>query len=201
MNAKRCALFCVVGIFTTAASAGVAPTGPFTGSLFEGWNDKGGVAASFSMFGDGSSITSNGGGAALLATPSWSFFTLISAYEGGVMMGDTGGGGYTFNFASPLSAFGAYFGTNSNLAGGTAEIYNPAGALLGSFPVQAPEGDWAWDGWATTGGDSIGSVKIIPANAFGGFVMNDAATGNPIPAPGAIALAMGGACLALRRRR
>jgi hypothetical protein len=201
MNRKMSMAVMAMGAVAAVANAGVAPTGEFTGSLNEGWNSYSGIQASFAMFGDGSSIVSNTNATALLVTPGWSFFSTLNAYEGSQLLGDTGGGGYTFNFATPLSAFGAFFGTNSDAPGATADIYSPSGALLGSFSVQAPMGQWAWDGWAATGGDTIGSVKITPSNNFGGFVLTDGATGNPVPAPGAFALLLGGAGVAMRRRR
>jgi hypothetical protein len=190
-----------MGAFAAMANAGVAPTGQFSGSLNEGWNSYSGIQSSFAMFGDGSSIVSNTNSNALLVTSGWSFFFTLNAYEGTQLLGDAGGGGYTFNFATPLSAFGAFFGTNSDVAGATADVYSPAGALLGSFSVQSPVGQWAWDGWAATGGDTIGSVKITPTNTYGGFILTDGATGNPVPAPGAFALLLGGAGIAMRRRR
>lgn len=203
--------FAISGIIV-AVAAGTSLAGviqvpnPFGGTLTEGheagWEPPGvPFVKQYKIFGDGSTVDSNSGQDALHRTGGWFFNGFIGARSGSWFQGDTGGGGYTFNFAQPLLNFGGYFGTNCGTPGGKVEVYGAGGGFLGGFDLNCPQAEWAWNGWEATGGDYITKVKIIPIQGqFNGFQMNDDLVANVVPAPGAGAV-LGLVIAGARRRR
>lgn len=161
-----------------------------------------GGMASYQLPSGMGTLVSNNGQPNLLNTGGWGWEDrTIYAYEGSHFQGDAGCLGYTFNFATPTDAFGAYFGSLAVVAGGTAEIFDQTGASMGVFPIQGPSTTWKWDGWRGTDGTLFSKVKITPSNPFGGFLMVDAAATGLVPAPCAAATLALGLVMASRRRR
>jgi hypothetical protein len=194
------------GAVALPAMAGVVyePNPANIGSQYrEGFqNMPDGFVASYVLPSGMGTLVSNNGAPNLLNTVGWSFFSTILPYEGTRFQGDAGCNGYTITFSSATTAFGAYFGTNSDKAGGTIELFDQVGASLGVLPIQGPlGGSWSWDGWKGTNGTLISKAKITPGNQWGGFLMIDAAATGVVPAPAGAAVLALAALMGVRRRR
>ncbi len=115
-----------------------------------------------------------------------------------------GGAGvnYYFLFNNPVQRFGGYWGTNADVPGATATFFDSLGNQIGSAQsIQAPLGQWAWDGWQSTIGFS--RVNIVASNSFGGFIDSDDLQMTPfaVPEPSTIAVLILGVAAATRLRR
>lgn len=205
MDRRVSAVVLVASVFGSPALAGVAyePSPGNMGTQFkEGFQGMStGFEFGYVLPSGMGTLVGNNGQRNMLNAPGWNFKSLLMPFEGSHFQGDAGCNGYTFTFPSPTNGFGAYFGTNSDGAGGTAELFDQSGVSLGIFPIQGPLAGWAWDGWYGTSGTLFSKVKITPGNTWGGFLMVDAAATGHVPAPGAAGLLVLGAASLIRRRR
>ena len=109
------------------------------------------------------------------------------------------------DLATPVAQFG--FGWfDPNFAGNVAEFYDGEGNLLASVePTPGPKfGVHADYVGVMFDEDVIAQVRIIPVETSDVFAIDNiswGAVGEPIPAPGTIALAAGSFMLGIRRRR
>lgn len=185
------------------AGASIFTIGPFVGDYFEGFEGpeipKHQFLPSYNVFQGNAVVNQVGAGQGLHVTTGWGFFHTIFPHGGQYFMGGAGVNA-EWVFDVPALQFGGYFGTNANVPGATAHFYDEGGGLMGTLPVTAPLGSWAWNGWETTDPGGIKRVQIIANNAYSGFIMHDDMQYTLIPAPSALAL-LGLGTLALRRRR
>jgi hypothetical protein len=189
-------------VFPVAALAQVTVVGPFTGDLSEGYETipQGEFHTSYDVFGGAGTVLQVGTGQGLLVTSGWGFFSTIFPHSGGAFMGGAGVN-YEYDFDTPATMFGGYFGTNADTPDATVTFYDANNAQIGdSMTLSAPLGDWAWNGWQYDGG--ISRVVIIANNQWGGFIMSDDLeyTG-AVPEPASLLALAGGLGLHLARRR
>lgn len=182
-----------------AARADFIATGPFGGSLSEGFEGRGYTwqTGSIPVF-SGMATMHEKSSSTLILTGSWSFRTVVRPEEGSVLMGSPSAW-VEYEFMTPLTAFGGFFATNSGAAGGRVEFYS-AGTLLSTQALNAPaSGAWAWNGWASS--LAFDAVRVIGSYGGGGFVMQDDLRVTVVPSPGVMMVLGGPGVLFLARRR
>jgi hypothetical protein len=174
---------------SAAASAQVAPIGPFTGTDSEGFESQSAQAFNHCVvgrvFNDQGELCSRSSIGAHIATQ-WIFTCTLFPHSGGHFFGSAEGlAEYTFD--TPVLRFGGYFATNFSVPAGTAEFYDAGGNLLASLPIDLLSTcTWTWNGWDAGAGPPIQSVHIIGAQVSGGFIQMDdlvADFGTPCTAP------------------
>ena len=155
---------------SSAASAQIVATGPFTGAHFENFEASPyGVntcvpGRMFQNTADLCDPTGNG----MIVTSGWSFTCQIPSFSGSHFAGSAGGPA-EWTFDVPASRFGGMFGTNSGYPDGTVEFYDSGNTLITSLPIIIPANcSWNWNGWQVNGGPGIKRIKIIQGNIYGG---------------------------------
>ena len=162
---------------SAVATAQITPTGPFAGSLSEGFETQDLSGGPFPpcvvdrVFNGNADLCSLTGGAHI--TSGWSFGCSIQERSGERLYGSTSGGSrYTFD--SPATRFGGYFGTNNpSSSDGVIHFYDGGGALIASDVLVAPNDcSWTWNGW-DFGTTAVGSIEVIANYGDGGHLMMD----------------------------
>jgi hypothetical protein len=162
--------------------AGVIGVGPFTGEHTEGW-ESGFFDPVFTPLVEDildGTADARALGANLHSTGGWIFFdaSVIYPHSGNWFAGNTGPGSWEIEFHSPISMFGAYFGTNTvdsvtNAPDGSATFFDAAGDPLGTSAIVLGDGGtWTWNGWRPDAG-SIKRVQMSNGSLDGGFLMLD----------------------------
>jgi hypothetical protein len=171
---RRIILSALAASVVSAASAGITPIGPFTGNAQEGFETQtpGQFVSQLTCFGGLATCNQIGGSQGLHITSGWGYYVSIGPHGGTYFMGGTSQVTASWEFNPPVARFGGYFGTNYQVPGATATIYGAGGANLGTYPIQSPQGSYAWDGWEANGGDVITRVDITNA-ANSGHIMHD----------------------------
>jgi len=186
-----------------AAHAQIISVGPFTGAFQEGYETQPRFSfqTQYTVFGGQGTVNSLNNQNSLHVTTGWSFFHVIYPHGGEQFMGGAGVN-YEYVFNQPALRFGGYFGTNADVPDAVVYFYDENGNQIGgSFNASAPLGQWAWNGWQTTG-PGIKRVRIIANNQFRGFIMNDDMQYDPVPEPATLlAIGAGLAALAARKRK
>lgn len=167
-----CPSHLLVPLFLTAAlTAQLTPTGPFTGFYQEGFETQSYTscvpARVFQNHGDFCTPGHSG----VLVTYGWLLYVGYAEYPrngSNSFAGTTLGHGW-FTFDAPVQRFGAYFGTVGYLAGGIANFYDANHVLIGTMPITAPRGGWAWNGWDVGhGGAKIQQIEVIANDPYNG---------------------------------
>ena len=138
-------------VLPTSTSAGIVSIGPFAGDLSEGFQFR------LSQLSDPSNLKVFGGAATLKAdsgvvSTAWLFEAGMFPFEASHFYGAETGPA-TYEFQTPVSAFGGYFGTHSvdqsmDAPDATANFYNMANALISSENIALGNGGaWTWNGW------------------------------------------------------
>lgn len=156
---------------TGALAAQLTPVGPFAATFVEEFETQ-----SYSQCVPGRVFDDRGdfctpGHNGVLVTFGWYLYYGYAMYprnQSNSFAGTTLGHGW-FTFDTPVQRFGAWFGTVGYLAGGVARFYDENHALIGSQPLAAPRGNWAWNGWDVGhGGAKIKQVELIGNDPYNG---------------------------------
>jgi hypothetical protein len=168
----------VVGLAAVPGLSQVTPTGPFTGTLQEGFENA--PAFMFTqcvntrVFSNNADLCTPGNSGAHV-TSGWSFFCSIFPH-GGVRLFGSAGGVAEYTFDTPAQRFGGYFGTNTNANDGVATFFDASNNVLATLPITAPANcSWTWNGWDAGSGPLIKRVQIAGnySGGAGGFMMMD----------------------------
>ncbi len=188
-----------------AALADVTPIGSFDADAGDSFESipRGFVRDAVDVFDGYARAMSNTDRGWIHATSSWRFRSTVRAMDGGRLLGSTRNG-LAFEFDRDVSAFGAYFATNSNVAGGKIRFFDADGVLLDSAAIQiTDDGQWTYNAWGTDG--AVRRIEITGnfyGDGVGGFTMMDKASVAfaSVPAPGVLA-SLGLLGIASGRRR
>lgn len=189
----------------SAAMADITPIGSFDADASDSFENIpfGFVQNPVDVFGGHAQAMSNTGSGWIHATSSWGFRSTVRAMDGSYLLGSTSNG-LAFEFDQNVSAFGAAFATNSNIAGGKISFFDTDGVLLDSAAIQiTDDGQWTYNAWGTS--DAVRRIEISGnyyGDGIGGFVMMDKASVAfaSVPAPGVLA-SLGLLGIASGRRR
>jgi hypothetical protein len=184
----------------TPLVAQVTPTGPFVGTHQEGFEAVTSAAApcaGFDVFGGVGTYCGLSGSAPLISS-GWGFSCSIAPYAG-LRFTASASAGIEYNFTTPISRFGGYFGTNSPSSGAQVNFYDAAGALIQSVPATIPNDcNWYWQGWDIAGSGGAARVEVIGNYSSGGFIDMDDMEIDTSPAlslvgtPDSVSLSSGG---------
>ena len=178
MSLSKILVVSSVALLSSAASAQIVVTGPFTGQQSDSFETQ--TAGQFTtcilgrVFNNTADLCDPSGNA-IHITSGWSFMCTIFPNSGGRFTASAGGPAeYTFD--QPATRIGGFFGTNSGTADATAEFFDIGNNLIGTQNVTAQTNcGWTWNGWQVAGGPGIKRVKITGLNGFngGGFIDMD----------------------------
>jgi hypothetical protein len=145
-------LVSVVALAASVAGAQVVPIGPFTGEVFENFEDlapPGGQPGPYSILGGAATINDSLANTFVIATnmssqeSGWvNFFP-----SEGFLMGLIPTGWTVFTFDPPVTRFGGYIGTSAIPPGGTVTFKDSGGAVIGTLPISVASMQWEWHGW------------------------------------------------------
>ena len=177
----------------TASSvmADITPIGSFDADSYESFESipRGFVRDAVRIFDGQAQVMSNTDYGWIHATSAWGFRSTVRAADGGYMLGSTRNG-LAFVFDRDVSAFGAMFATNSNVAGGKIRFFDADGVLLDSAAIQiTDDAQWTYNAWGTD--EAVRRIEITGnyfGDGVGGFVMMDNASVAfaSVPAPGVL---------------
>ena len=204
-------------VLLAAYPASLAPGGvvseidPFVGDLSETWEGFPSYNDTPGFFLD--EPTAIMGGSASISNP------FMQVYEPGVATFIIGGSPLVFaqvsdgvkgmglnnfsqtaniTFTTPVTEFGAYWGSGSPSNGVVISFFDVNNFLIDSlffaYDAQIEMGTLIWHGWSST-------TDIKSVSYSGDFVVIDGLQANQIPAPGALALLGVAGLLGIRRRR
>ena len=196
-----------VGIVTLCASGGVSlgvlnPVGPFVGQVREPLNfSNTNISADQPIFGGAGHLISHNGQTLihLLLGDTLSGDT-VSPHTGMYILGWTEGPGI-FTFSPPVQMFGAYWNNNSGANDATVQFFDAGNSLIGTqtATIPAPGNTWVWNGWASS--TPISRISVLGNGVLNGFLWTDDLEASYVPGPGALALAVLGSPLLMRRQR
>jgi hypothetical protein len=120
-----------------AAGAAITPTGPFTGTYFEGFENQPAFQflPHYDVFNGNGDLWQLGSGQGLHVTTGWSYYFVTYPHGGSYFMGPTYGVGARWEFDVPAVKFGGYFNTIYQSPGATATFYDVNNQLVGTMPV------------------------------------------------------------------
>ena len=205
MHSKTITAGAFVVMTASFAMADITPIGSFDADATESFESfpRGFVRGAVDVFDGHARVMSNTGSGWIHATSSWGFRSTVRAMDGGYLLGSTRNG-LAFEFDQNVSAFGAAFATNSNVAGGKIRFFDTDGVLLDSATIQiADDGQWTYNAWGID--EAVRRIEITGnyyGEGVGGFVMLDKASVAfaSVPAPGVLA-SLGLLGIASGRRR
>jgi hypothetical protein len=184
------------------ASAAIVPTTPFTGDLYEGFENVGSMGSHpgpYPIMGGGATFNDLLANSLMVANSLYSGISGLAVYPwNGNLMGGSVTGWAAIAFETPVSKFGGYLGSADDLSGGYVTFKDANGVPLETQSLQLPMGDWAWYGWESD--TPIGSIEIYGATNPGFGVTYDDLVATTVPEPASMAL-LGMGVLALVRRR
>lgn len=197
----RLAALAGVFAFAGAAAADVTPIDPFTGDAIETFEAIGPPApydGPMPIFGGGATMDDN-------FTDPWIVTSLsdpdntLFPFDGN-FMGLTPTGWTVFEFQTPVTRFGGYFGhLTLELAAGDVTFYDGDGAVIDSVDHDVPYNEWTWRGWESD--EPISRIEFHTGANPGVPSVFDNLQVAYVPAPGALALLAIGAIRSRRRRR
>lgn len=208
---KRLGLF-AAGMFAVPllANAAIISTTEFIGNAQEGFEDKtlSSSIAPVSVFnGDASLSFTQTANTSITVTTSYAGGELgftgsqpVVAYEGTKFAGISGYGFINFNFSESINSFGGYFNSLFRMTESmpnTVSFYEND-ILLETLSFATGFGNWLWQGWAATDGETFDRIEInsnVYRSALG-FVLMDSlqaggalvGDGGSVPEPGTLAL-------------
>lgn len=183
---------------SSSAWGQVNPIGPFTGSVFEGFNvfPFNPSYQQYSIFA-GQGLVRN-------IHPSGALKYEASSERGGDFVlprsAPTFGGQIgisEWTFPQPLARFGAYWENNSRFDGAVATFYDLSNNLVATLPMSIPKDGqtWTWNGWSF---DVPVNKFVVTGNDtafFSGFIWYEDATANfAVAVPEASSWMMIGLC-------
>jgi len=176
MLTRTCLLSGLSLAFGSSAFGQITPITPFTGDVSEGMESvfpRQSIQNQYTVFGDAAIVRRVGGGDqdGLHVAAFWLFVNFMLPRSGSYFMGGVACNA-EYEFTAPMSRFGGYFGTVSDIAGATATFYDADGNQIGQpQAIQAPVSSWAWDGWEST--TPVKRIRIVASNSHNGFIMMD----------------------------
>ncbi|PQO45398.1 PEP-CTERM sorting domain-containing protein [Blastopirellula marina] len=199
---------------TVQLDAGIVTVDPFTGTLQESFEDQpfdqgnlfdgdGAFSSSMPMEGFIQSV-SNAGGGELGGT--------ILAQEGDRFIYHVfSQGNSVFEFDGAIDHFGGYFNSLYQTgSGSTISFYNGA-TLVDTVNIDVGFGEWIWQGWTATDGDTFDRVSIdhntVSLGPYNAIYMDNLQAGSiaSVPEPSSMLLfgmsALGVGIVARRRQR
>lgn len=187
----------------SVAIADVTPIGEFTGvhsESFENIGSPGGLPGPVSIFGGAGTANDAFANTLVLATSVSSADTDWVQFfpYNGFLMGLTPTGHAVFEFETPVTEFGGFFGSAAIHSGGSILFRDEAGGEIDSFDFNVTALEWGWQGWQSD--TPIASIEIAASANPGAPLVFDDLQITPIPAPGALALLVLGATVQRRRR-
>lgn len=187
----------------SAATADVTSIGEFTGEhseTFENIGSPGGLPGPATIFGGAGTANDPLANTLILATVVSSSDTDFEPFfpYNGFLMGLVPTGQVVFEFETPVTQFGGFFGSAAFHSGGSILFRDEAGGEIDSFDFNVTAMEWGWQGWQSD--TPIASIEIDASANPGAPLVFDELQITPIPAPGAIALLMLGAAVQRRRR-
>lgn len=198
------ALFVAGLLALPAAESAIVTTSPFTGDMYEGFESNQAPNFNFDSFsgfgGNGTFVNTAPAEGFLFTNQGWSGGQLggivspvAGTYQGTISTGSTGL--LEISFSQSLTSFGGYFNTLYVSNPSTISFYQ-TNALVGTLSITVGYGQWIWQGWSATAGDTFNRVVIDHnASLFAGafLVMDDLrATAAPVPLPAAAWLLFSG---------
>ncbi len=192
MNCKMIAAGAFAVMMVSPVMADVTPIGSFESDAQESFESfpRGFVRDAVRVFDGQAQVMSNTGSGWIHATTVWGFRSTVRAAEGSYMLGSSFNG-LAFEFDQDVTAFGAMFATNSNVAGGKIRFFDADGVLLDSAAIQiTDDSQWTYNAWGTD--EAVRRIEITGnfyGEGVGGFVMMDDASVAfaSVPAPGVLA--------------
>ncbi|HTF88430.1 MAG TPA: hypothetical protein VK843_08475 [Planctomycetota bacterium] len=165
-----------IAVLSAAASAQIVATGPFTGQQQETFETQTppvpfNTCIPGRVFNATADLCDPSGNAAHI-TSSWGFMCTIFPHSGGKLFGSAGGVA-EYQFDSPATKFGGFFGTNSGSPDATMEFFDSSNNLISTATATIPANcSWTWNGWQVVGGPAIKRIRVIGLNPFGGGFVN-----------------------------
>lgn len=165
-----------LAVLAGATAAQLNPIAPFFGEMTEDFETQstgspqecipGGV------FGGTATLCSPGVNKMQIST-NWFFQCTVQEHTGLQFAGSLQGPS-EFVFSEPITRFGGYFATNSGKADGTANFYDPQGALIASEVINIPDDClWYWNGWEVLPPVEIKRIEIVGNFHQEGFIQMD----------------------------
>jgi hypothetical protein len=165
----RLSLIVASCIATTSVALAQTPVGPFTGQQQETFEGPAVIFTPCMPSGvfNGTANLCDTTGSGCHTTSGWGFMCTIFAHGGGMFFGSAGGP-VEYQFPTPATKFGGYFGTNAGSADANIEFYDAGHNLIGTALANIPaDCSWNWNGWSIPGAGAS-FIKVIGLNPFGG---------------------------------
>jgi len=203
MNFTHITALAVAATAVSAANASITETGEFTGDLtetFEAIAAPGGLPGPVDIFGGAATVNDNLANTLVIATSvasADSDWVSLLPYDG-FLMGLVPTGWATFEFDTPVTQFGGYFGSAAIHSGGGVTFFDANGDSIGSASFDVPVLEWTWFGWESE--VPIASMIIRASENPSAPLVFDNLQMTMVPAPGALALLACGLFAARRRR-
>ncbi len=160
----------VMAPFTNAQLVAV---GPFSGTYHEEFRSASYSSCVPQRLFHGRADLCTPGRNGLMVTFAWMQYVGYTMYphNGSAWFAGTTQGTAHLTLDVPAQRVGGYFGTVGYLAGGVAKLYGSSDQLLGTLPMAAPRGGWAWNGWDAGNGPKIARIELIANDPYNGGSM------------------------------